>query len=190
MLIADARRGMRWTLTAGCVVLAMEQPPPPQPNVITSYPGQGYGFLQPGAKSFASEDWNTYRRDSVSNAAAAAAEPQINPLVRMQGGGSAHIEAGDFASEAPPPQLQPSAHAAIPGVQDASLPSWAVASRRPFPAFFAPALRSNVQHHMPLYAHHLHPSFEGHATSERAGLQNGHAEHYVETHLQRPPYLG
>ena len=177
-----------------------QQQQPPPPGVITSYPGQGYGFLQPGAKSLSSEDWNTYRRSEVAASARAAAPPESQfALIRMHDGQqNAHVEAGNFAAEAPPPRLDAPAGGLVdPHAQDAALPSWAVASRRPFPAFFAPTLRNNVRHHMPLYAQHLHPSYEGHrVTNERAMQEyvqaqaSAAANQVFDQHLQQRPYLG
>tara|TARA_B110001452_G_scaffold236545_1_gene215906 strand:+ start:287 stop:919 length:633 start_codon:yes stop_codon:yes gene_type:complete len=199
-------------LRLACAVAAAQQQPPQQQQqqqqqqqrVLTSYPGQGYGFLQPGAKSLSSEDWNTYRRSEVAATARAAAPPESQlALIKMHDGQqNAHVEAGNFAAEAPPPRLDsPTGRLADPHAQDGALPSWAVASRRPFPAFFAPTLRNNVQHHMPLYAQHLHPSYEGHrVTNERAMQQyvqsqaSAAANQYVDRRVQqRPmqrPFLG
>ena len=85
---------------------------------------------------------------------------------------------------------------------DASLPSWAIASRRPFPAYFAPPLRDNVQHHVPLYAHHLHASYNGQQVRSENALrayvqaqqaQGAHeyaARRLVQDSAQRPFNLG
>ena len=110
---------------------------------------------------------------------------------------NAHVEAGHFAAVPPPPRLDlPAGRLMDPHTQDGALPSWAIASRRPFPALFAPTLRNNVQHHMPLYAQHLHPSYEGHRVANERAMQEyvhatapANANQYVDQRVQRP-YLG
>ena len=72
--------------------------------------------------------------------------PALEAMPLLRGSGSSH----NFAAEAITP---------LP--QQPLLPPWAVASRRPFPAYFAPQLRDNVQQRVPLYAHRLHASYEG-----------------------------
>ena len=74
--------------------------------------------------------------------------PALEAMPLLRGSGSSH----NFAAEAITP---------LPPQQQPLLPPWAVASRRPFPVYFAPLLRDNVQQRVPLYAHRLHASYEG-----------------------------